>query len=473
MTRPRPLLWTATGAFACGFAALAVLRDRAFATGRFDLGNMTQAVWSTRHGRFLEVTDLSGEQISRLGAHFDPILAVFAPIWVLWPDPSLFLVVQAAAVALGAPAVFLLARRRLESERAGLAFGLAYLLYPPVQWLVVNEFHPVALATPLLLWAFWFLEDDRLVAFAIVAGAACLTKEHIGLVVATLGIWHWLSHRRRREGLVIAGAGVVVAALAITVVVPHYAPGGGSPFAGRYESVGGSPGGIARTTVTHPGRITQATTEGRDARYVWQLAWPLGLLPLLSPASLTAVPELAANLLSETRTQTSIHFHYTAGAIPGLVVGAILGAAWLVRRRAGLLPWLSLGIVALGVAANVRLAPIPFWQHVPGGESLGANEWRVTPHDRVLARAVASIPDDAAVSATNAIGGHLSQRRRILSFPRLAGAGWIAADETQASYLDRISAPEPFAAALRRIRADPRWRLVFSEDGVVVLRRVS
>jgi uncharacterized membrane protein len=473
VTRPRPLLWAATAAFALGFAALAVLRDRAFATGRFDLGNMTQAVWSTRHGRFLEVTDLSGRQISRLGAHFDPILAVFAPFWVVWPDPSLLLVVQAAAVALGAPAVFLLARRRLDSERAGLAFALAYLLYPPVQWLVVTEFHPVALATPLLLWAFWFLEDDRLVAFAVVAGAACLTKEHVGLVVASLGLWHWLSHHRRREGVVIACVGTLVAILAIAVVVPHYAPGGGSPFASRYDAVGGSPAGIARTAVTHPGRVARAAAERRDGRYVSQLAWPLALLPLLSPASLTAVPELAANVLSETRTQTSIHFHYTAGAIPGLVVGAILGAAWLVRRRAGLLPWLSLGVVAVGVVANIRLAPIPLWQHVPGGESLGADEWRLSAHDRVLARAVEVIPDRAAVSATNALGGHLSERRRILSFPRTAGAGWIAADRRQASYLDRISAPVPFAAALRRIRADPRWRLVFSEDGVVVLRRVD
>jgi uncharacterized membrane protein len=473
VSRAGGLLWVATAAFACGFAALAEARHRAFATGRFDLGNMTQAVWSTAHGRFLEVTDLSGEQISRLGAHFDPILAAFAPLWLAWPDPSLLLVVQAAAVALGAPAVFLLARRRLGSERAGLAFALSYLLYPPVQWLVVNEFHPVALATPLLLWAFWFLEDDRPWAFAAVAVVACLTKEHVGLVVAALGVWDWLGHGRRRRGLAVAAAGVVVAVLAIAVVVPRYAPGGGSPFAGRYESVGGSPGGIAKTAVTDPGRIVGAASERRDARYVSQLVWPLAVLPLLSPASLTALPELAANALSETRTQTSIHFHYTAGAIPGLVAGAVFGAAWLVRRRPRLLPWVSIGVVTVGVAANIRLAPIPLWQHVPGGESLGAREWRSTAHDRVLGRAVRLIPATAAVSATNALGGRLSERRRILSFPRLAGAGWIAVDETQASYLDRISAPLPFATALRHVRADPRWRLVLSEDGVVVLRRVG
>ena len=65
----------AAAAFATVFGTASILRHRAFGTGRFDLGNMTQAVWSTANGDFLSVTDVHGEQISRLGSHFDPILA--------------------------------------------------------------------------------------------------------------------------------------------------------------------------------------------------------------------------------------------------------------------------------------------------------------------------------------------------------------------------------------------------------------
>ena len=99
---PRRLLWIATAAYAAGFGALSWTRHLSLATGRFDLGNMTQAVWSTAHGRPLEMTGLHGEQISRLGAHCDPILAALAPLWWLWPSPELLLIVQAAAVAAGA-----------------------------------------------------------------------------------------------------------------------------------------------------------------------------------------------------------------------------------------------------------------------------------------------------------------------------------------------------------------------------------
>src|SRR5918998_6025045 len=100
--RVRVALWLAIAAYAVGFGSLSVLRHRAFNTGRFDLGNMVQAVWSTAHGDPLEVTSLGGEQFVRLGAHFDPILVLFAPLWLVWPSPSLLVVAQALVVAPGA-----------------------------------------------------------------------------------------------------------------------------------------------------------------------------------------------------------------------------------------------------------------------------------------------------------------------------------------------------------------------------------
>ena len=271
MSRPRLLLATATVSFATGFAALAETRHLAFWSGRFDLGNLTQAVWSTSHGRFLEITDLQGRQISRLGAHFDPLVAGFAPLWRIWPNPALLLTVQAVAVSAGAIPVFLLARKHLASEWAGLTCAVVYLLYPATQWLTVDDFHPVALATPLLLGAFWYLDEDRLVPFALLAVLACLTKEQVGFTVAAMGIWYAVARGRRRVGAAIALSGTAISYVAVALIVPHFAPGTGSPFEGRYAAVGGSLSGMAHTAVTHPGRILTAITEARDFRYLLQL----------------------------------------------------------------------------------------------------------------------------------------------------------------------------------------------------------
>jgi uncharacterized membrane protein len=472
LTSARTLLVAATAAFAGGFGALSVLQQRAFETGRFDVGNMTQAVWATAHGNFLTVTDLGGSQISRLGAHFDPIVAALVPLWWVWPHPSALLLAQAVAVALGAVPIFRLARRRLGSAHAGLGLALVYLLYPPTQWLVLDDIHPVAFATPLLLTAWDFLDEGRLLPFAAAAGAACLTKEHIGLVVAMMGVWYALAKGERRAGAVIALIAAGVAVVAITIVVPHFAPGGGSPFADRYADIGGTPGGILDTTVHRPGTIVASATERRDLDYLVALLAPLAGLPLLAPLALiVALPELATNVLSGTVTQTSIHFHYTAATIAALMVATIFGVAhvqsWL-GRRAELIPR---ALVVVTLIAGVAEGPNPLWSHVPFGEDLAADDHVVTAHDRAAERALRLVPGGAAVSASNTLGAHLSARRRIFSFPLLGEADWVAVDTTRLSYLDAVDGGARARDALRRLRADRRWRVAFDEDGILLLQR--
>jgi uncharacterized membrane protein len=470
--KPRLLLWTAVAAYSAGFTSLSVLRQEAFNTGRFDLGNMVQAVWTTAHGNFLQVTDLQGHQISRLGAHFDPILALFAPLWWIWPSPNLLLTAQAVIVALGALPVYWLARKHLASDRAALGFALAYLLYSPVQWLTLNEFHPVALACPFLLFAFWYLDENRLVPFAIFAVLAVTTKEEIGLAVAGMGAWYAFSRGRWRIGGATAVAGIAASLLAIEVLVPHFNHGASSRFYSRYSSVGGSPGGIIRTFFEHPLRLFSTAFDHRGIRYLLDLGLPLAGLFLLAPlVLLAALPELALNLLSKTPTQTSIHFHYTAGVIPGLMAAAIFGAARLQRR----LPTVAVPAAALVVVAaligNYRLGPLPMWRDLPGGSTLQARYSDVLRHDNIAARALRLIPGDAVVSATNSLGGHLSARRRILSFPIILDATWVAVDQVKLSFLDRAVAPLRAAVRIVRLRRDPQWRIVFDQDGVLVFKR--
>jgi uncharacterized membrane protein len=464
----RTLLAAGIAAYAAGFAALSVLRHEAFFTGRFDLGNMVQAVWSTAHGDPLEMTGLHGDQISRLGAHVDPILVLFAPLWWIWPSPNMLLVVQALAIAVGAVPVYWLARKHLGSAHAGVGFALAYLLYPATGWLTLNEFHPVALATPLLLFAFWYLDEDRLLPFALFALLASLCKEEIALVVAGFGIWYALARRRWLAGGAIAGLGAAWAAVAIAVIIPHYNAGAESDFYGRYSEVGGSAGGILKTAFTDPLRLLEAAFSTRDLRFLLQLVAPLAAFSLLAPLVLVALlPELAVNLLSATTTQTSIHFHYTAGMIPPLIVAAVFGARRLSVRGVPV----ALVVVVASLAGAYWLGPIPGWRHLPGGSEFQGTAARVTDHDRVAERAVALVPDNAVVSATNTLGAHLSARRRFLSFPYREEAKWILADETQPGYADRY-APLPTAVQVAALRRSPEWRLVFEEDGILVFRRV-
>jgi uncharacterized membrane protein len=463
---PIALLWSAIAAYAAGFASLSVLRYHGFETGRFDLGNMVQAVWSTAHGHPLRVTNVHGEHVSRLAAHFDPILVAFAPFWRLWPHPSLLLAGQALAIALGALPVFWLARKHLDSERAALGFALAYLLFPATQWLTLNEFHPVALACPLLLFALWYLDEGRLFLFGLFAVLAALTKEEIPLVIAGFGVWYALSHRRWLAGGVIAAAGVAASAVVIQAVIPHF-HGAESHFYGRYSAAGGSAAGIAKKALTDPGKLLSLAFDHRGTHYLIDLFLPLAALPVLGPLVLVAaLPELVLNLLSSAETQSSIHYHYTAGEIPALIAAAIFGAKRLGRYR-GLA---AAVVVAAAITGNYLLGPLPIWRWVPGGQTLQANAAHISGHDRAAARGLKLIPPHAAVTATNSLGSHLSQRKWIFSFPYVGRARWAILDEQKPSVGDQNDR-EKGLVLIRRFERNPRFRRIFADDGVLVFRR--
>jgi hypothetical protein len=148
------------------------------------------------------------------------------------------------------------------------------------------------------------------------------------------------------------------------------------------------------------------------------------------------------------------------------VIGSILGAKRLGRWP---VPVAALVVVA-ALVGNYRLGPIPGWRHVPGGQQFQATAARVTVHDRIAERALRLIPGHAVVAATNTLAAHLSARRRVLSFPFVEDAQWIAADETQPGYADRY-APLPTAIVLASLRRNPEWQLVFEQDGILVFHR--
>jgi uncharacterized membrane protein len=447
--------------WAVGFSLMAADRHRALISHKYDLGNMVQVVWSTAHGRFLENTATDGTQMSRLGTHVDPILALFAPLWWLWPSPEMLTTVQALALATGAVPVFWLARKHVGDPRAALCLALGYLLLPAVQWDALDDFHPVSLAVPLLLFCVWFLDEDRpvpAVLFGVLAGS---TKEDIPLVLAGIAVWYAVRHRRWILGSTLAVLGVTWALIDLYVVIPHYS-GSASPFYRRLESVGGSPRGVISTLVDDPSTIWHAVTTSADLRYLAALLVPLLLLPLLEPLLvLAATPVLALSLLSNFDSMISVRYHYASAPIACFVAAAAIGVRRLPRRAA------TLALVGVLVVSTIAASAGPL-------SSIGRYGVTARPSEAardVAHRAMAFVPPDAAVSASNRIGAQLSERRRIFIFPVVAEADWVIVDQ-QDSITEAATQPA-YRVAVDAILADSGWTHVFDEEGVHVLRRAT
>jgi uncharacterized membrane protein len=411
----------------------------------------------------------TAEQVVRLGFHVDPILALLAPLWMIAPSPVTLAFVQVVAVSLGALPVFWLGRRQSGSERTGAMLAVAYLLYPWVAWGALDAFHPVSLAIPLVLFCVWFLVTDRLLAFAGCAVLVLLTGELMGILVAGLGVWYAVARGRRRAGLVVAATGVAWTVVALYLVIPWFS-GGTSVYYGAFADVGGSPLGILQTAATDPLALVSASTRSDDLVYLFVVAAPLGGAFLLGPglAAVASIP-LAVNLLAGVAGTTDPHEHYVAGVIPLMFAATAVGIGRLSPRSAGRVAGL---VLVLCAAASVAVGP---W---PGVSMVQASRWDPLPTTAVrldaLDRAVARVPSDAPVSATNRLGSHLSARRYFYSVPVVGHAEWILIESADTWLPQRAGGyedPERLRAFQKRIEQSAAWQKVSQEEGVLVFRK--
>lgn len=455
-------------------ALFATVRDgyTEFRIGRFDLGNMVQAVWSTANGHFLETTEGAlGEQVSRLSSHADPFLVLLAPVWLVWPSPLALALAQIVVVASGALPVFWLGRKHLGSEKVAALLALGYLAYPWVVTSAASAIHPVTFAVPLFLYCIWFLDTDRLVPFALCAVLAMSTGELMGLPVLGLGVWYALARGRRRPGALIAAAGLAWSLVAVYVVVPSARDGESSGYFTFYEGVGGSPQGVVRTMFTDPGAVLGALLSGADIAYVLWIAIPLLGLFLLAPGlAAVGLPQLFANLLSDFPSMTDPRYHSLDAIVPFLIGATVLGVARISPERRSLAAG---AVLVTSVLIGLVVGP---WPRLVGAAPLGGRPTYSSGHVQTLREAVALVPDDAAVVSTTDLGGHLSARRFVYSVPVVGSATWAVLDlrdpwatNPGSPLLHRQ--PRKVRLLARRLESDPAWERVFARDGVVVFRR--
>jgi uncharacterized membrane protein len=463
------VVWTAMAAWSLVLFGTVRNDYLRYQVGRFDLGNMVQAVWATAHGDILQTTNANGDQIVRLASHVDPILVFFAPLWWIVPSPLTLVAVQVSACALGALPVFWFARRRLALERTAALMALAYLAYPWLAWSAWDPIHPVTLAIPLFLFAIWFLDDDRLVPFAVCAALAAMTGELVGLSIAALGIWYTLAHRRRVAGGLITVLGVSWTVFAVKVVVPSFL-GHNSVYYGQYEAVGGSPGGVARTLVTEPSAFFSQLLSGDDLVYWFWLAIPLlGLFALAPWLAVVAIPQLLVNGLARAWPMTDPRFHYVAGVIPFIVMASVLGLHRLSAKGQ------ARGAASALVASTALLAALG---PLPGSSPLEDRTGALTDrHVSALNEAVALVPSDARVSFTNGLGSHLSARRYAYLVPVLKRANWAILDLDNSWMFGgpggATTYPARLAAFRHRLDRSADWKNVFERDNVVVFRKLG
>jgi uncharacterized membrane protein len=461
----------AVAAFAGAFVWQTWAIHERFGSYGFDLGIFDQGTWllSRLGNPFVTVRGLH-----LFGDHASFILILVAPLYWLWADPRLLLLLQVVALAVPAVVIYRIAAGRLGHAGYGLAGALAYLLYPAMQWAAAWQFHPETLAAAFLAGAVLAADEHRPRTMAAMLALAMLCKEDVGLVVAGFGVTLWLAGRSAwGKRTIMAGLGYFVVA---TFVLIPLANGRGSPHTAlNYGIEGSGPVAVLLAVPELAGRALTTAFANEGLAYLALILLPLALLPLLGwRALLPVVPPVVLNLAAVHGYQLKITYQYLATSSPFLVLAAVAGLAVIAARRRVLAAPVALVLVAAALVCDVRFGPA-LWSKAP---ALGP----APPQTATRHEAFDLIPDDAAVSAQYNFVPHLAHRRYIYEFPnpyRAANWGLPGGEQHDQAGKDRVewivvepaSVSEEDRTTLRDLRRGGGWRTVLERDGLLLLQR--
>ncbi len=346
-----------------------LFRYQDFDFGKFDLGNMTQMVWNTLHGRVLYLTDYFGSNVPRWSmSHVDPILLLFVPIFAVFQHPLTLVFSQVVLVLSSCFIIFKIGILELKSKTASLLISLAYLFYPAIGYLTAQTgFHGITAVIPFFLGAFYIFEKmyrennftkRNIIIFWILLVLTMSGKEELPLYVLLFAVFIYIFRRTEQTKKLAIGIGVISIVWFITaffVIIPanaHYRIESYQKFArelhiegyttsdvensnyflSRYEAFGGSYTDIAINILTDPQKAIRVFFGGDKVKNFTRTFEPVLYLPFAYPQILIiSLPDFLINYLTTTSGvgTAEIENHRVSMIIPVLFISIIYAVGFI------------------------------------------------------------------------------------------------------------------------------------------------
>ena len=438
-------LWAFYGLF---FSRLSITNHHALNTHTIDLGYYDNIFFQSIHGKPLGCSFIKTG--THETAHFDPILVVLSPLYLLYQRTEMILTLQSFWLGAGVVPVYLLARRQTGSRLVGLTLGAMFVAYPAVHGVNMYEFHSLALIGPLVLWLLYWLEEGQKWAYYATFAALLLCREDVPLLLCFVGLYAILTHKP--ESVRLGRNTILIGLVYFVVAKVVFMKGSGILNAGKdaysyeyyYEAMNPGRmgvGGILGTIVMNPIFTIKTAFETTKPVFLLLLFLPLGFLPFFARrARVMLVYGLLFTLLASRGPVFTVHFQYTSVIYP---VAFMLTAVALKQVADGPIP-LALGLdgkrfAASWLAAALVASLLVSWKFgaiadngsFRGGFSRVVRE--LSPEQKSnyewLDAASAKIPRTATVGTTNRIGPHVSNRKGAFFYPERQDVDFLLLDE--------------------------------------------
>jgi len=438
-------LWALYGWY---FSDLSVTNHHAMNTRTTDLGFYDNIFYQSIHGNYLGCTFIKAGYHG--SAHFDPILVLLSPLYLIQPNAEFLLILQSFWLGAGAVPLYLLGMRKLGSPFVGLWLAATYLLHPAVHGANMYEFHSLTLAGPVVMWVLYFLERGAWKRYWLAVVVALLVREDVPLLLCFVGAASLLRSERvyRTTGL----ATVLISLIYFAIVKLFFMTSAdifmdgkeAYSFAYYYDDLIPQRKGFTEllsSVWANPVFVLQHVLEEKKILFLVTIFLPLFFLPFAAKRRrFMLVYGLLFILLASRPAVFSTHFQYTSVLLPlalVLVPDAMLRVRDGVHRLfdvdgARLVRAMAVGMVFASLLISWKHGAVVDNATFKGGFSRISRDLdeRRTKRYEWLQETIRMIPPDASVGVSNTMGPHVSSRAEVYFYGK-AKTEYVFVDERE------------------------------------------
>lgn len=404
------IYFAACSIFFAIFAFMSVYRYYCINSTYFDLGIYENIIYRVAFHQ---------EWYLLFSGHVYPILLVHSFIYKILPFTETLLILQALTVSIGSYPLYLVARKKLKGNYPIIVI-LSYFLYFGVEYNIVFDFHPDHIIIPIMFFAFYFLENNKMLNFVITCLIGMTIKEPFNLVIMMLGLYALIKYKKKKEGLFIAASALILFLVEYKIIIPYFSP----VIAGIQNSqaikFGESLLGMIVNILINPHIWLPMIFNKAVLFFIFCVFAPLLCIPLLAPLEmLIALPMFIMLFSTGSSLHVGIANHYLACIIPSLFIAFIYGLDKVTNYK-------YFASIQLGTAIlfNIILSPSPVSQTFLRGRSLNFSykSYISGPRESMIKENISKyIPSDpkiSVVSQNSLFISYFAKRNLYHSFPQ-------------------------------------------------------
>ncbi|MEK7166298.1 MAG: DUF2079 domain-containing protein [Patescibacteria group bacterium] len=399
------------------FSFVSISKHDHFQSFAWDLAFFDELIWKVSHG--IEPRS-SLNNLHILGDHFQPVILLFAPLYMLNSDVRMLLIAHTVIATLSVLPIYLLAKKLLKHELLSLSVSLSFLLFTGYQYAVFDGFHQSVFASLFLSWLYYSLETKRTRGICFSILGLLFTKEEYTLLLVAIGIVIIFFYKRLRFGIGIILTSIVSLFLLIYLAIPYFQQGPYTHFG--YGEMGSTPQEVLINIFTRPNQLLLLLFSAEKINTVFTSLFSFGFLPLLTPLHLLPIlQQYGVRFIDTVSIHRSLNLnHYSFPLSPLLSIATIYSL-----KRLAEVP-ISKNKLAVYLLSFVFLQNVYF--HGPINSVFKKHFYEFQPWEKNAHELIYQIPFPAIVASQNSLLPHLSGRNKYYLLPEVENSEYVAVD---------------------------------------------